>query len=144
VVAVTVALEVLARYEALFRNAGFHPGDITVSALSALSLYRDAEPAVIAKLADNTLTVMVVAGGKLKLFRCLTLEPPSEDEIRAVLQPTLAYAEDELGAPVKRIIECGPAGVWPSGVNAEPLQSRFGTPNALNAGLYGYMEASSS
>src|SRR6516165_6693069 len=46
VVAVTVALEVLARYEALFRNAGFHPGDITISALAALNLYQDAAPAV--------------------------------------------------------------------------------------------------
>ena len=34
VVAVTIALEVLARYEALFRNAGFHAGDVTVSGLA--------------------------------------------------------------------------------------------------------------
>ena len=31
VVAVTVALEILARYEALFRNAGFQPGEVTTS-----------------------------------------------------------------------------------------------------------------
>jgi len=111
-----------------------------------LSLYREDEPAVIAKLAENTLTVMVVAGGKLKLFRCLTLGPPSEDEIRAVLQPTLAYAEDELGAPVKRIIQCGLAGgaddlVLSSAFSAEPLRSRFGTPSPFNTGLLGYLEA---
>src|SRR5580698_5244154 len=33
VVTVTVALEVIARYEALFRSSGFHPGVITTSAL---------------------------------------------------------------------------------------------------------------
>ena len=141
VVAVTVALEVLARYEALFRNAGFHPGDITVSALAALNLYHDETPALIAKLADNTLTVMVVAGGKLKLFRCLTLEESTEEEILALLHPTLAYAEDELGAPVKRVILCGFA-TPPRGLpcETEPLRSRAGSPTAFNAGLYGYLE----
>src|ERR1700719_3072148 len=39
VLAVTVALEVVARYEALFRSAGFHPGVVTTSALAALNLY---------------------------------------------------------------------------------------------------------
>jgi type IV pilus assembly protein PilM len=161
VVAVTVALGVLARYEALFRNAGFHPGDITVSALAALNLYHDEAPALVAKLAgtgpagpgavvpancpgaDNTLTVMVVAGGKLKLFRCLTLEESTEEEILGVLHPTLAYAEDELGAPVKRVILCG-FSTPPLGLpcETEPLRSRAGMPTAFNAGLYGYMEAS--
>ena len=81
VVAVTVALEILARYEALFRNAGFHPGDVTVSALAALNLYEGQGAAVLAKLAGTTLTVMVVAPGELRLFRCLALEEASEEEI---------------------------------------------------------------
>jgi len=146
VVAVTVALEVLARYEALFRGAGFHPGDITISALAALHLYLDDQPAIVAKLADTTLTVMVVAGGKLKLFRCLPLETPSEEEVRAVLQPTLAYAEDEIGSPVKRIIVCGLTSgaddrFLSSAFGAEPIRSRFGTPTPFNSGLYGYLES---
>jgi type IV pilus assembly protein PilM len=143
VVAVTVALEVLARYEALFRSAGFHPGDITLSALSALNLYRDAEPAVIAKLAGQTLTVMVVAAGKLKLFRCLSLEEPgNDDEIREVLFPTFAYAEDELSAPVKRLILCGFAHT-PEGVpgQVEALRTHHGSVGPFNAGLLGYLEA---
>jgi type IV pilus assembly protein PilM len=158
VVAVTVALDVLARYETLFRGAGFHPGDITISALSALSLYRDDEPAVIAKLAGSALTVMVVAAGKLKLFRCVTLDgtpsgtpdgtqhdinaEPDPEEVRRVLYPTFAYAEDELGAPVKRLILCGfPHVPQNLPAPAEPLRSRFGAPEAFNAGLYGYLEA---
>jgi len=152
VVAVTVAHEVLARYEALFRSAGFHPGDITISALSALNLYRDAEPAVIAKLAGHTLTVMVVAAGKLKLFRCLTLEDHggeeagNDDEIREVLFPTFAYAEDELGVPVTRLILCGFLHV-PDGLpgQREALRAHAGASLAnvgpFNAGLLGYLEA---
>ena len=70
-------MEILARYEALFRNAGFHPGDVTVSALAMLNLYKGQEAAVLAKLAGKTLTVMVAAAGRLRLFRCLTLEEAS-------------------------------------------------------------------
>jgi len=141
VVAVTVALEVLARYEALFRNAGFHPGEVTVSALAALELYRGAEPAVIAKLAGKNLTVMLGGGGKLKLFRCLALEEGNEEEILSVLRPTFAYAEDEIESPVKRLILCGLENLRGLPCEPEPLLSRFGTPTAFNAGLFGYMEA---
>ena len=141
VVAVTVALEVLARYEALFRNAGFHPGEVTVSALAALELYRGAEPAVIAKLAGKNLTVMLGGGGKLKLFRCLALEEGNEEEILSVLRPTFAYAEDEIESPVKRLILCGLENLRGLPCEPEPLLSRLGTPTAFNAGLFGYMEA---
>jgi type IV pilus assembly protein PilM len=144
VVAVTVAHEILARYEALFRNAGFHPGDVTVSALAMLNLYKGQDAAVLARLAGNTLTVMVTAEGRLRLFRCLTLEEASPEEIQAVLYPTFAYAEDELGTPVRRLVLCGfdeaPAGLPCA---SEPLMGRFGVAGPFNAGLLGYMEASS-
>ena len=142
VVAVTIALEVLARYEALFRNAGFHPGDVTVSALAALNLYKGQDAAMIAKLAGKTLTVMVAASGKLRLFRCLTLEEATEEEIRAVLYPTFAYSEDELKAPIKRVLLCGfnhPLRDLPC--QSEPLQGRLGAAGPFNSGLFGYLEA---
>ena len=102
VVVVTVALEVLARYEALFRNANFHPGEVTTSALAALNLYRETGVAVIAKLAGNVLTVMAQMEGRLKLFRCLEVDPASDEEMLGVLFPTFAYVEDELGQPVQQ------------------------------------------
>lgn len=143
VVAATVSLEVLARYEALFRAAGFHPGDVSVSALSALNLFRSTEDvAMIVKLAGNALTVMVAAGSKLKLFRCIPLEETSEEEILSVLRPTFVYAEDELGSPVRRLAWCGfehtPEGL-PGRIEA--LAGRLGQPHAYNAGLFGYLEA---
>jgi type IV pilus assembly protein PilM len=146
VVAVTIALEVLARYEALFRNAGFHAGDVTVSGLAVLNLYKGQDAAMLAKLAGKTLTVMVVAAGRLRLFRCLTLEyggeQAVEEEIRAVLYPTFAYAEDELGSPIRRVILCGfdtPLENLPC--ESEPLRGRFGAAGPFNAGLLGYLEA---
>lgn len=144
VVAATVSLEVLARYEALFRAAGFQPGDVTVSALAALNLYRGDEGVdILAKLAGTSLTVMAVASGRLKLFRCLALEEASEDEIMLVLYPTFAYAEDELGSPAQHLYLCGFESM-PDGLPCpiEPLRGSLGAASAFNAGLFGYLEQS--
>jgi type IV pilus assembly protein PilM len=156
VVAVIVALSVIARYEALLRGMNFHAGEVTTSALAALNLYHGAAHmnapeqgsiSVIAKLGGNVLTVMVIAGGTLKLFRCVALAQAVQDqvteaEVLSVLQPTFSYVEDELGAPAGRLILCGfRDGALPglAGMRGE-LSSRFGTPGAYNAGLLGYLE----
>src|SRR5579872_57289 len=141
VVAVTVAMEVMARYEALFRGAGFHPGVVTTSTLAALNLYHGDGVAVVAKLSGLTLTVAVIAHNTIKLFRCVTLEEASEPEILSVLHPTFAYIEDELSSPVGKLILCG-FSQTPPGLpcEIEPLRSRLGAPGAFNAGLLGYME----
>ena len=146
VVAVTVALEIIARYEALLRGANFHPGEVTTSALAALNLYRGPDQkddvAIVAKLAGRALSLMVLAGQSLKLFRCVDLEGAGEEEVLSVLQPTFAYVEDELGTPARRLVLCGfPNGAL-AGVNRETevLRSRLGSPGAFNAGLLGYLE----
>jgi len=153
VVAVTVALEIIARYEALLRGANFHPGEVTTSALAALNLYpgpdrlyrgadQSADVAIVVKLAGRALSLMVVAGDSLKLFRCVELEAAGEEEVLSVLQPTFAYVEDELGTPARRLVLCGfPNGAL-AGLNRETevLRSRLGSPGAFNAGLLGYLE----
>jgi type IV pilus assembly protein PilM len=142
VVAVTVALEILARYEALFRNASFHPGEVTTSSLAALNLCRETGVAVIAKLAGKTLTIMAQTDGRLKLFRCLEIDPESEEDILGALFPTFAYVEDELGQKARSLVLCGferpPAGL---NMDIVTLQSRAGTAGPFNAGLLGYLEA---
>ena len=142
VVAVTVALEVIARYEALFRNTGFQPGVITTSSLAALNLYRGDGIVVFAKLSGHVLSVAVIAGSTIKLFRCVVLEEASEEEILAILHPTFAYVEDELASPARKLILCGFPHGAPDSLHCEqePLRSRFGSPGAFNAGLLGYME----
>ncbi len=145
VLAVTMAFDIVARYEALFRAAGFHPGEVTTSSLAALNLYRGEGVAVVAKLSGQVLTVTVLSGGTIKLFRCVTLEGTGDEEILAILHPTFAYVEDELASPVRKLILCG----FPHGVPAdlrcevEPLRSKVGTPGEFNAGLLGWMEAGS-
>jgi len=146
VVAVTVALEIIARYEALLRGANFHPGEVTTSALAALNLYpvrdRGDDVVIVAKLAGPALSLMVLAGDTLKLFRCVALEGAGEEEVLSVLQPTFAYVEDEVGTPARRLVLCGfPNGAL-AGMNLETevLRSRLGSPGAFNAGLLGYLE----
>lgn len=142
VLAVTVALEVIARYEALFRSAGYHPGVVTTSAISALNLYKQEGIAVFAKLSGRALTVAVIHAGVIKLFRCVTIEETTQDEILAVLHPTFAYVEDELKQPVGKLILCGISQEIAAGLKceAEVLRSRFGAPGPHNAGLLGYLE----
>jgi type IV pilus assembly protein PilM len=141
VIAVTVSLEVIARYEALFRNAGFQPGIVTTSTLAALNLYHGTGIAVFAKLSGHVLTAAVMAGNTIKLFRCVSLDEAGEEEILSVLHPTFAYVEDELSTPVSRLILCGfrqaPPGMP---CETELLGSQFGAPGPFNAGLLGYLE----
>jgi type IV pilus assembly protein PilM len=142
VVAVLIVLEILARYEALFRAAGYYAGEVTPSSLAALELCHDPGMVVIARLTGRTLTVMAVDHGHLKLFRCLALDEGTDEELLGVLQPTFAYVEDELGQPVSKLYTCGFARL-PAGITVihEPLRSRAGAVNGFNAGLMGYMEA---
>jgi type IV pilus assembly protein PilM len=141
VIAVTVSLEVIARYEALFRNSGFHPGIVTTSTLAALNLYHGEGVAVFAKLSGHVMTAAVMAGHTIKLFRCVSLDEATEDEILSVLHPTFAYVEDELSSPVSRLILCGfPHAPQGMPCEIEPLKSRLGAPGAFNAGLLGYLE----
>lgn len=141
VVAVSVALEIIARYEALFRAAGFHAGTVTTSGLAALNLYRGEGPTVMAKLEGRTLTVMALVGGSLKLFRCVEMEEAAEDDILGVLQPTFAYMEDELAAHGSRLVLCGfPAGALAQWKASETVSGLRGAPGPFNAGLLGYLE----
>ncbi len=72
----------------------------------------------------------------------MTLEEATEEEILGVLHPTFAYVEDELNAPVGKLILCGlpPETVASFRCEVEPLRSRFGAPGPFNAGLLGYLE----
>jgi type IV pilus assembly protein PilM len=142
VLAVTVALEVIARYEALFRAAGFHPGVVTTSTLAALNLYHGEGVAVLAKLSGRVLSVAVLSGNSVRLFRCVTMEEASTEEVLAVLHPTFAYIEDELSSSAAKLILCGFSHTL-DGLRCpvEPLRSRFGTPGSFNAGLLGYLES---
>jgi type IV pilus assembly protein PilM len=150
VVVAVAPMEILARYEAPFRAAGFHPGLVTTSTLCALELMRGAGLAVLAKLSGRTLTLAVSDRGSLKLLRTLELAGDGAEEIVSHLYPTFAYVEDRLEAKPQKLLHCG---LGPqaevlrqefergAGIPVEPLRSRFGAPHHYDAGLLGYLES---
>jgi type IV pilus assembly protein PilM len=150
VIVSVVALEIVARYEAPFRAVGYHPGLVTTSSLAALHLVEARQVTVLAKLTGRTLAVVVLGGSVVKLVRCLELDDTSSEAIVAVLYPTFAYIEDEMGAKASRLLLCGfgalgdqVAAGWEAelGFAVEPLRSRFSTPGEANAGLLGFLES---
>lgn len=140
VLATLVSLEILAKYEAPFRVAGLWPGRITTSTLAALELMPADGCRVLIKLSNKVLTIAVTMEGRLRLLRCVELASGDEEEMGGVLYPTLAYLEDELKTHPKSVHLCGLASL-PTDVElpVEALQSPFGIPTPLNAGLLGYL-----
>lgn len=152
VVVVVAALEIVARYEAAFRAAGLHPGQVTTSTIAALELMPATGVSVLARLNGRVLTVMVTSGPALKLVRTVELPELSADEILAVLFPTLAYIEDEMGTHPARLLLCGfgdagsipPEWVTELQTPVESLRTPWGVPSGANIGLLGYLQSLSS
>ena len=149
VVAALVALEIVTRYEAPFRAAGFTPGFVTTSTLAMLNLAPRSGRAIMLKLSGRVLSVLALDGERLKLARCVELDSVSSDDVLAVLYPTLAYIEDEVSDRAEKLLMCGfgefgrawaPAWERELQLPVESLQSRFGAPGPHNAGLLGYLE----
>jgi type IV pilus assembly protein PilM len=143
-----IAVETLAPYETAFRNAGFHAGFVTISGLSAANL-ADANSLTM-RLSGLTLTISHFENQVLRLYRCLELQSGTMDEILNVLDPTLAYLEDERKTKPPRIDVCGLGELGAAleehlretwSMDVQPLRSRLGAVDANNAGLLGYLEA---
>lgn len=143
-----IAVETLAPYEAAFRNSGFHPGFVTIAGLSAANLA--AANTITLRLSGLTLTLCHFEREELSLFRCLDLQAGTLEEILNVVDPTLAYLEDERKTKPERIDLCGLGPLaseltshlrenW--NIETQPLRSRLGAVDANNAGLHGYLES---
>jgi type IV pilus assembly protein PilM len=150
VLAAIVSAEIVTRYEAPFRELGFQPGIVTTSTLAALNLVDADENSMFVKLSGRVISLIVLQGSAIKLARCIELDTDQPEEMDSILHPTVAYIEDELKAVLRRVWLCGFDDQrlalvqrfqteWRAAV--EPLRSQFGTPNANNAGLLGYLES---
>lgn len=158
VLTIAIAKPILAEYEALVKEAGYRVGLVVPSSIATLPLCAGDERGltVVAKTAGSTLSVMLLDGGRVRLVRCLDLAISGEEvaisEERTVLpllQQTLAYAEDQIGQPISRLLLCGFGTDTDSlgrqaqkefKINYAPLRSKFGAPSQSNAGLLGLLE----
>ena len=163
VLAVAIAHPILNEYETLFTDAGYRLGLVTPSTLAALPLYSRSEGGLtlVAKAAGNTLSVLLLEQNRVRLVRCIDLsgsEVGDSDEATAVwdegnilslLQQTIAYAEDQIGEPARRLLLCGfgtetdPVGALMHrefGLQYEAVRSKFGLASQQNAGVLGLLE----
>jgi type IV pilus assembly protein PilM len=163
VLVVAIAKPILDEYEMLFAEAGYRVGLVTPSSIAALPLCASAEPGLtlVAKAAGATLSVLLLEHARVRLIRVLDLagsedesaaapNAPQEDfSVVALIQQTLAYAEDQLGQQVKRLLLCGFGGDTDSvgslvqsefGLPYAVLRSRFGPLSQANAGILGMLE----
>jgi type IV pilus assembly protein PilM len=149
VIAALVAKEIVTRYEAPFRAAGFAPGFVTTSTMAMLNLAPRSGRSIVLKLSGRVLSLLALDGERLKLARCVELDAVSPEDVLAVLYPTLAFIEDEMSERAERLLMCGFgdqgrewALAWQQELQlpVEALRSRFGAPGSYNAGLLGYLE----
>jgi type IV pilus assembly protein PilM len=149
VVAAVAPLEIVARYEAPFRAAGFQPGLVTVSAAAAANLLDGKGMTLLLKLSGHVLTLAVFENRVLKLVRTIELANTLEEELYDHLMPTFAYVEDQIGRGVERVVTSGLNAAFHEklrqelqgmGVGVEPLRSRLGPVEQGNAGLLGYLQ----
>jgi type IV pilus assembly protein PilM len=150
VLVAAAATEIVAKYEAPFRVAGFQTGFVTTSLLAALDLLPKAGLQICAKIGGQTMSVAVCEGRQPKLVRCVEMDTFGADDVMGVLYPTFAYAEDELKQRPGRMFTCGFDRLEPAVLEAcardmnlpfEPLTSRWGPPGEYNAGLLGWLQA---
>jgi len=133
-----------------FGRAGFHPGFVTISSLAALELLENAGGVVLAaRLSGRVLTVSLLREGVLRLARCVELNGPDFEEAAAVIFPTMAFAEDELGEPISTVWHCGFDEFgrgWQEAftVPLQPFQSAWKAPAGQDAGMLGYLKATAS
>lgn len=140
VVASSMSLETLARYEAPFRAAGLHVGFVTTALLATLNAVPSSGCRVVVKLNGLVLALAVADGGALRLLRTIEITEATPDAIAEHLIPTLTFLEDEWGKKPQSIYAVGfdPHWLEPE-LTAEPLHGPLGVAQGHNAGLLGWI-----
>jgi hypothetical protein len=131
-------------------EAGYRVGLVMPSTIAALPLCNATQKGItlFAKSTGSTLAVLLIEQGRVRLVRSLDLTS-EEDAVMPTLQQTLAFAEDQIGEPVRRIVLAGFGEETDGlsyriersfGIHCEPLRSRFGAASRENAGVLGLLE----
>ncbi|MBV9442442.1 MAG: hypothetical protein JO217_07080 [Acidobacteriaceae bacterium] len=158
VLAVAIARPILSEYENIFTDAGFRVGVVAPSSLAALRLFGSAGEGLtlVAKSAGDTLSVLLIERGRVRLVRCLDFCANGESNgvtveegVLSSLRQTVAYAEDQLGKPVSQLMLCGFGDETDDvgsrartllGIPYAPVRSKFGAATQANAGMLGLLE----
>jgi type IV pilus assembly protein PilM len=157
VLAVAIARPILIEYESVLAEAGYRVGLVLPSTVAALPLFMSAESGLtlVMKAAGTTLSVLLLQAGRVRLARCLDLAAGEEasdysnESVLDLVQQTVAFAEDQIGSNVSRILLCGfgarteiigTLAGREFNVPYENVRSKFGAAREENAGLLGLLE----
>lgn len=159
VLAIAIARPILEDYERLFTEHGFRVGLVTPSLLAAIPLFPDSKDGLtlVIKAAGAAVSVLLIDGGRVRLVRSVDLSPGDEhpdlrervrpDDLIGLVQQTAAYAEDQIGQPIQRVLVCGVQQAAYTDLlsremdmTVEPVRSRFGAASEYATGLLGLLE----
>ena len=126
VLAVAIPRDILQEYETAVRQAGFEPGAVLPSTLSALAGVAAAEASLVVNAGTTGVTTAITRDGVLLLHRSVDLQPaaagvdptipaqlqqlsPDEitHEIAQAISVAVAYFEDTLSTPPSTILSAG-------------------------------------
>jgi type IV pilus assembly protein PilM len=110
VVAAVSPREIVAEYEAAFRDAGYQPGIVLPSSLAVLGLVDGDKPTLVLKVDRTNITVAAALRRELRLIR--TLDNPhgenvSATELSETVLPSIMFFEDTFGTTIEHIYLSG-------------------------------------
>jgi type IV pilus assembly protein PilM len=126
VLAVAMPRDILGEYETAVREAGFEPGAVLPSTLSALASVAAPEPSLVVNAGTTGVTTAITRDGVLLLHRSVDLQPAAAgvdptlpmqlqqlsvdeitSEIAQAVSVAVAYYEDTLSMPPSIILSAG-------------------------------------
>ena len=159
VLAVAIARPILEDYERLFTEHGFRVGLVTPSLLATIPLFPESKDGLtlIVKVAGLAVSVLLIEGDRVRLVRSVDLSqteaPPDvpqsilAEDLVGLAQQTAAFAEDQIGARIRRVLVCGLKQAAYTqlltrelDLDIEHVESRFGAASEYAAGLLGLLE----
>ncbi len=110
VVAAVAPRAVIQEYEAIFTDLGYAPGVVLPSMLATLGVVSGERPTMVVKIDRGTITVAIVDGAELRLFR--TLENPGGarvhgPQVASEIYPSVVFFEDTFGEHIEGILVSG-------------------------------------
>lgn len=112
VVAAVAPRAVIHEYESVLAELGYSPGVVLPSMLATLGVVGGERPTMVVKVDRGTITVAIVDGAELRLFR--TLESPggariNGQQVASEIYPSVVFFEDTFGEHIEGILVSGAA-----------------------------------
>jgi type IV pilus assembly protein PilM len=106
VLAAVMPSTVLAGYEEAFRAAGYEPGVVLSSTLATLSTIETRIPTLLVKADGLFITIAIVDGNEILLYRTLDT-PTSSADVADAVYPSIVFYEDTYSSRLQRILVAG-------------------------------------